>query len=171
MLAELNRLGLPAKLLLIGDGAKPDDRRSLQERAKELGVESQLEITGFLPRREALALIRTADVCVSPFNPSPILDVASPTKLIEYMALGLPVVANTHPDQSQVLRESRAGVRVPWNARHFARAVHWISKRSDAELITMASRGRAWVEANRQYSSIADIFEDACRNALDTSKR
>ncbi len=56
MLAELNERGLHAKLLLIGDGARPEDRRSLQERARMVGVESQLEITGFLPRRDALAL-------------------------------------------------------------------------------------------------------------------
>jgi glycosyltransferase involved in cell wall biosynthesis len=162
MLAELRRRGVHAKLLLVGDGAAPEDRLSIQRRAAELGLADQVVITGFLPRQSALELARTADIGVSPFHPSPILDVASPTKLLEYLALGLPVVANSHPDQTTVLRESRAGVVVPWGARHFARAVHWLTRRGDAELAVMALRGQAWVEENRSYARIADTFERTC---------
>lgn len=162
MLDELRRRGIVAQLLLIGDGAAPGDRAHLEQRAKELGLASRIRITGFLPRRDALMLVRTADICVSPFRPTPALEVASPTKLVEYLALGIPVVANAHPDQTRVLHESRAGVVVPWGARHFARAVHWLSKRSDAELAEMRRRGQAWVAENRSYARIADDFERAC---------
>jgi len=166
MLDELRRRGVIARLLLIGDGATPEDRLCIEQRARDLKLESQVEITGFLTRRAALELIQTADVCVSPFRPCPVLEVASPTKLVEYLALGLPVVANTHPDQSDILEQTRAGVCVPWGARHFARGVHWLSKRNDAELAAMASRGRAWVARNRSYSSIADTFERSCHDTL-----
>ena len=163
MIVELRKRGLRAHLLLVGDGASLDDRNLIEQRARDLGVESQVEITGFLPRMEALSRICSADVCVSPFRPSPALEVASPTKLVEYLALGLPVVANVHPDQSHVLRQSRAGVRVPWGARHFARAVHWIVRRSEAERGAMAARGQAWVQRHRTYAGIADDFEEGCR--------
>jgi glycosyltransferase involved in cell wall biosynthesis len=162
MLDELRSRGLVAQLLLIGDGAAPDDRARIEQRAKELNLESRIRITGFLPRRDALLLVRTADICVSPFRPTPALEVASPTKLVEYLALGIPVVANAHPDQTRVLHESRAGVVVPWGARHFARAVHWLYKRSEAELAEMRRRGQAWVAENRSYARIADDFELAC---------
>ena len=165
MLDELRRRGVNARLLLIGDGASPDDRLVIEQRALELGLESQVEITGFLPRPQALELIRTADVCVSPFRPSPALEVASPTKLIEYMALGLPVVANSHPDQSVVLAQSRAGVCVPWGARYFARGVHWLARRDAAELDAMAQRGQMWVAQHRTYSGIADDFERSYWNS------
>jgi len=166
MLSDLRRRGLTARLLLVGDGDTLGDRLYLEELAQTLGVQDQLEITGFLPRPDALARLRDADVCISPFYPSPILDVASPTKLVEYLALGLPVVANSHPDQSFVLRECRAGVCVPWGARYFARAVHWLSKRSDTQLAAMGARGRRWVEQHRSYHGIADDFERACLQAL-----
>lgn len=162
MLHELAARGVDAKLLLIGDGATPGDRRLIEERAMRLGLGARLEITGFLPRRAALDLIQTADVCISPFRPSPALEVASPTKLIEYLALGLPVVANSHPDQTEVLRQSRAGVCVPWGGRYFARGVHWLLLRSPAELEAMASRGRQWVASHRSYSSISATFEASC---------
>jgi glycosyltransferase involved in cell wall biosynthesis len=166
MIAELRRRGVAARLLLVGDGAVPADRARLEGRADELGVRDQMEITGYLPRHEALALVLSADICVSPIYPCPAFDGASPTKLIEYMALGRPVVANSHPDQSEVLRDSRAGVRVPWGARHFARAVLWLSRRTESELTAIGHRGREWVEKNRSYRCIANEFERVCLEAL-----
>jgi glycosyltransferase involved in cell wall biosynthesis len=169
MIPFLNRHGVRIQLLLVGDSAKREDREMLERRASELHVSSQVRITGFLPRPEALRLVRDADIGISPFYPSSVLDVASPTKLIEYLALGLPVVANSHPEQSVILRESRAGVRTPWGARHFARAIIWLSRRTDHELQRMAARGIEWTEANRSYTSIADRFEAACIEARRTA--
>lgn len=168
-LSELGRRGTIAKLLLVGDSDDPEDRNRLRQRAQQLGLLDQIEITGYLPRAEALERIRTADICVSPIFPSPLFDGASPTKLVEYLALGIPVVANRHPDQDLVLHESRAGISVPWGARHFARAIHWLLRRSDAERSAMGMRGRAWVEAHRSYSGIADAFERACLQSLCNS--
>jgi glycosyltransferase involved in cell wall biosynthesis len=166
MIAELRHRGVMARLLLIGDGAVPADRARLEDRADELGVRDQMEITGYLPRHEALSLVRGADICISPIYPCPAFDGASPTKLIEYMALGRPVVANRHPDQSEVLRDSRAGVRVPWGARHFARAAHWLARRTEAEAAAIGYRGRVWVEKNRSYRFIANEFERVCLEAI-----
>lgn len=165
-LADLRQRGVVAKLLFVGDGERPEDRETIQRRAISLNIADQVEITGVLPRREALRLAATADIGVSPFHPSPILDVASPTKLIEYLALGLPAVANSHPDQSLVLQQSRAGVCVPWGAKYFARAFHWLARRSPEERTAMGLRGRQWVEAQRSYSSIADDFERACLKVM-----
>jgi glycosyltransferase involved in cell wall biosynthesis len=168
MLADLRQRCLVARLLLVGDGETPEDRLCIMRRARQVGVSDQIEITGFLPRALALERVKDADICVSPIYPSPIFDGASPTKLVEYMALGIPVVANSHPDQSLVLKGSRAGVCVPWGARHFARAIHWLAHRSDGELAEIGQRGRAWVEENRSYSGIADGFERACLKAINS---
>jgi glycosyltransferase involved in cell wall biosynthesis len=159
MLVQLRRDGIDARLLLVGHADKPQDRLMLEQRAKRCGVSGRVEFTGLLPQREALHQIARADICLSPIYPSQIFDMGSPTKLIEYLALGMPVVANNHPEQKLILRECRAGVYVPWNARHFARAVRWIAHRTPTERAAMGARGRAWVEANRTYASIANEVE------------
>lgn len=166
MLAELRRDGVGARLLLVGDSDNPRGRETIERRAGELGVTSHVEITGFLPQREALARIGRADVCISPIYRSPLLDVGSPTKMIEYMALGLPVVANDHPEQRAILHEARAGICVPWAPRHFARAVRWLMSRSAVERAAMGARGRAWVENNRTYARIADEVERTCLDVI-----
>ena len=167
MLARLRAGGMDASLLLIGDADKPQHRMLLERHAEKLGVTNHMDFTGFLPQREALRLLADTDICISPIFRSPILDVGSPTKLIEYMALGIPVVANDHPEQKLILRESRAGVCVPWGAKHFARAVRWLMTRSLTERAAMGARGRAWVEANRTYARIADEVESKYFAMLD----
>lgn len=166
MLAQLGRDGVDARLLLVGDAENPRGRELIERRAAELGVAQHVEITGFLPQPAALERMAGVDVCVSPIHRSPLLDVGSPTKMIEYMALAMPVVANDHPEQRSILRESRAGVCVPWAPRHFARAVRFLMSRSEAERAAMGARGRAWVEANRTYARIGAEVERTCLDVI-----
>jgi len=95
-----------------------------------------------------------ATVCVSPFYPTPILNSTSPTKLIEYMAMGLPVVANDHPEQQLVLQESGAGICVPYVEEAFAQAIIRLIRDPDAAA-SMGRAGRAYVATHRDYQRIA----------------
>ena len=159
MLALLRQQGHAMRLLFVGGGDSSDDGARLERRAADLGVAAHVEITGLLPREAALARIQNADICLSPFFPTPVLRSTSPTKLIEYLALGLPVVANDHPEQRRVLRDSGAGICVPWGARYFARGVAWLAARSPAQRQSMGESGRQWVLAHRTYARIADELE------------
>ena len=159
MLALLRESGCPARLLLIGDGDRPSDRRRLEDLAAASGVAGCVVITGFLPRHEALSQLRLADVGISLFYPDAVLEVASPTKLVEYMAMGLPAIVNTHPEQRAIMRESRGGICTPWGARHFARAVRFLISQGPTARADIGARGRRWVLDNRQYSHIASGIE------------
>jgi glycosyltransferase involved in cell wall biosynthesis len=145
-----------ASLLLVGAGNQPSDEEEIRAQARKLDVLDRLEITGFRPRKEALGLISEADVCVSPFYPTPILNSTSPTKLIEYMALGRPVVANDHPEQRLVLEQSRAGLCVPYEENAFAGAIlHLLNHPEEGE--AMGRRGREYVKTHRDYGRIASV--------------
>jgi glycosyltransferase involved in cell wall biosynthesis len=144
-----------ARLLLVGGGNTSDDEEQIRSEARRLGVLDRVEITGFRPRDEALRLISEATVCASPFYPTPILNSTSPTKLIEYMALGQPVVANDHPEQQLVIEESRAGLCVPYNESEFASAIVYLLNHPE-EAASMGRRGRDYVETHRDYRRIAE---------------
>jgi glycosyltransferase involved in cell wall biosynthesis len=165
-LAILRGGGLRVRLLLVGDSFDPADRQGLHARAKALGVADQLEITGNLPRAQALLRMMEVDVAFSPIFPIPIFLPASPTKLVEYLALGIPVIANNHPEQRVVLRESGAGLTTPWGARHFARGARFLLRQTPEVRHEMGSGGRAWVVANRTYTIIADRVEGRYRSVL-----
>jgi glycosyltransferase involved in cell wall biosynthesis len=171
MLAELRGSGQAVRLLFVGGSDEASDAPRLEHRALELGVRDDIEITGFLPREEALARVQEADIGLSPFYPTPVLRSTSPTKLIEYLALGLPVVANDHPEQRLILRESRAGVCVPWGGRYFARGVAWLATRSAEERRQLGESGRQWVLKHRTYARIADELEQKYRELLRRPER
>jgi glycosyltransferase involved in cell wall biosynthesis len=170
-LSLLRDRGLNARLLIVGDGDTPEDRQRLVNWALELHVADRVEITGFLPRPQALERIGSVDICVSPFASVPPLDSASPTKLVEYLALGIPVVASAHPEQTRVLRACRAGLCVPWSARAFARAIRWLAGRTAAERGQMGDRGRRWIIENRTYDRIADVVEQVYQRELERGAR
>jgi len=157
-----------AILLLVGDGNKRNDTDLIWNEAKKLDIEDSITITGFLPREEALEYVRDAGVCVSPFYPTPILNSTSPTKLIEYMAFSRPVVANSHPDQAYVIRESGGGYCVPYDEKLFADAVVKILKNPIMSK-EMGIKGRLFVEKSRSYKLIADLVEKQYFNVLNST--
>ncbi len=145
-------------LILVGDGADQADRDVLVDEAARLGVSEAVTFTGFLPREKALQYVAKADVCVSPFYPTPILNSTSPTKIVEYMAMGKPVVANDHPEQSLIIEESGGGICVPYSEAAFAKAIiEVLSNRKDAK--RMGVKGQTYVEKNRDYKCIAEFVE------------
>lgn len=147
-----------AKLYLVGGGDDPSDEQLLKDEARRLGIEDAVFITGFLSQQEALQYAKDANVCVSPILPTPIYNCASPTKLIEYMAMGKAVVANDHPEQSLVISESKAGICVPYEEDAFAQAILYLLNHPE-EAKQMGIRGREYVEKHRGYEQIADLVE------------
>jgi len=146
------------KLYLVGSGDDPRDIQELTDEAARLNVSAALVLVGQLPHTEALRYVAEADVCVSPFFPTPILNSTSPTKLVEYMAMGKAVVANDHPEQRLVIAESGAGVCVAWDETAFAQAILRLL-RDPALTRGMGERGREWVLQHRTYGAIADLVE------------
>jgi glycosyltransferase involved in cell wall biosynthesis len=77
-------------LTLIGDG---DAGAALRRLAAELGLGEHVEFTGRAPDELVTRLMSTADVGLSPDPTSPLNDVSTMNKTMEYMAFELPVVA------------------------------------------------------------------------------
>lgn len=143
-----------ASLIMVGDGDLPAERAFLEQEALRLGIADKVRFTGFIPMEEAWRYAASAQVCVSPFYPTFVLRSTSPTKLNEYFALGRPVVANDHPEQSTAINASGAGLCVPWGAVDFSGAIlQLLNNPQMAE--AMAAKGPAWVKENRTYDRIA----------------
>jgi glycosyltransferase involved in cell wall biosynthesis len=145
-------------LVLAGDTADARHRAWLQARMRALAVEDALIWTGWLPVREAWRYVRAAEVGLSPIPRNRMFDCGSPTKAIEYMAFGLPVLANDQPDQAAALVESGAGLCVPLTSQAFADAlVHMLN--SPHLLRAWSNAGRPYVEARRSYRVIGGELE------------
>jgi glycosyltransferase involved in cell wall biosynthesis len=78
------------QFILVGDG--PELPR-LRSRVSVLGIESQVEFTGLVSSDTILgSILASTDVCVSPDGANEMNDISTMNKIMEYMALGKPVV-------------------------------------------------------------------------------
>ena len=90
-------------LLFVGDGPA---RSSIEKRAKQLGVESQVTITGIVDRDKVAGYVAAFDIALQP----DVVDYASPLKLFEYMALGKAIVAPGKDNIKEILKNRVNGL-------------------------------------------------------------
>ena len=74
---------------LVGGGTSLEEMRAL---ANQLGVSEYVTFTGRVPDAQMLAMLNTADVCVNPDVANEMNDKSTMNKIMEYMALGKPLV-------------------------------------------------------------------------------
>ena len=74
---------------LVGGGTSLDE---MQKLARELGLSEYVTFTGRVPDVQMLAMLNTADICVNPDVANPMNDISTMNKVMEYMALGKPMV-------------------------------------------------------------------------------
>lgn len=74
---------------LVGGGTSLDEMKQL---AAELGIAEYVTFTGRVPDQELLEMLNTADVCVNPDVANDMNDKSTMNKIMEYMALGKPIV-------------------------------------------------------------------------------
>jgi glycosyltransferase involved in cell wall biosynthesis len=162
--AEALRPVLPEILLVIaGDAPSDDEMAWMRAQIAARGLEQHVLLTGWLPQRTALGYAVRAEVGLSPIPRGTLFDVSSPTKLVEYLALGIPSVANDIPDQQLVITQSRAGLSAPMAVAPFCAAILELLG-NPALTAEFAERGPAYVRTHRTYDILA-------RNVAETYSR
>lgn len=153
-LALLRARGVPARLLLVGDAEEEADRRWLRDCIARLGIAAHVELTGWLRGDEGWRRCAEALAGLSPFPRTELLESASPTKLVEYFHLGLPVIANDQPDQALLLRAA-GGECAALTAQGFADAMQDVLARPEHHE-AIARAGQALVRSRRSYAALAE---------------
>lgn len=74
---------------IIGGGAELENMKAL---ARNLKIADYVTFTGRIPDQELLEILNTADVCVNPDEANEMNDKSTMNKIMEYMALGKPIV-------------------------------------------------------------------------------
>jgi glycosyltransferase involved in cell wall biosynthesis len=130
------------ELALIGAGAELPRLRQL---AKQLGLEQDVVFTGWLQPEEVASYLRIADVGLVPDPRSPLNERSTLIKVLEYMAMGKPVVAFDLPE-TRVSAGDAALYAVPNRVEDFARQIQTLL--DSAELRReMGVLGRQRIEA------------------------
>ncbi|MFK4547866.1 glycosyltransferase involved in cell wall biosynthesis [Streptomyces tendae] len=76
--------------VFVGSGDAFD---AMVELSRSLGLGEQVQFTGRIPDADLVRYLSTADVCLSPDPRNPLNDVSTMNKVLEYMAMGRPIVS------------------------------------------------------------------------------
>ncbi|WP_282795009.1 glycosyltransferase family 4 protein [Streptomyces sp. CC224B] len=76
--------------VFVGSGDAFD---AMVELSRRLGLGDQVRFTGRVPDADLVRHLSTADVCLSPDPRNPLNDVSTMNKVLEYMAMGKPIVS------------------------------------------------------------------------------
>jgi glycosyltransferase involved in cell wall biosynthesis len=104
-IADLREQGVPASLVIAGDGP---NRESLVAQAEQ-ELEGEYLFTGALAHQDALALLKSADAFVLNSSYEGLSHI-----LIEALALGIPIVATRVGGNTELITDDKNGLLVPF---------------------------------------------------------
>jgi glycosyltransferase involved in cell wall biosynthesis len=102
----------------VGDG---DARPAMLRLATDLGL-SDVEFVGRIPDDELACVLSTADICLAPDPKNPLNDLSTMNKIVEYMAIGRPIVSYDLTE-ARVSAGEAALYAQPNSERSFAAAI------------------------------------------------
>lgn len=124
-------------LTLMGDG---DQLPRLRRLAHELDLDEFVHFTGWIPMKEALRHLATADIGLSPDPSNELNDRSTMLKTMEYMAMGKPIVAFDLPE-TRFSAQDAALYAIPNLVEDFAAKIAFLLDNS-ALRSQMGIRGR-----------------------------
>jgi glycosyltransferase involved in cell wall biosynthesis len=158
-----DRPGLPLRLDLYGRG---DARPALEAQVARLGLGDAVTFHGRIPIEDVPAAIAAADIGIAPTRRDRFTDVSLSTKIFEYSAMGLAVVASALPLVERTFPAGTISTYQPGDAVGLGRA---IAALVDDPASRDASIGRArdlviarsWEEAAPRYLALLDRLAGA----------
>jgi glycosyltransferase involved in cell wall biosynthesis len=147
--------------VIMGSGDSLQDLRLL---ARQLDLNGQVDLRGFVTEEELQANLSAADICVDPDPSSPLNDVSTWIKIMEYMAYQKPIVTFDLKETHYSAQD--AALYVPPNQEaEFANA---IAKLMDNPQLRekMGTFGRTRVEHDLQWSIVGNNLLEAYKRIL-----
>ena len=156
--------------VIVGDGT---ELAAIRRLARELAIDDCVEFTGRIPDAALWEIMSTADVCVNPDRANDMNDKSTMNKIIEYMALGKPIVQFDLTEGRFSAEEASRYAR-PNDVADFAVKLCELLDNPE-QRATMGAIGRARVETrlawHHQVPRLLEAYEAAMNSRTVRSPR
>jgi glycosyltransferase involved in cell wall biosynthesis len=159
LLYKLNRKDFYC--VIMGSGDSYEDLKAL---ANELNLEGYVELTGYVSEEDLMSNLSAADICVDPDPSSPLNDVSTWIKIMEYMALGKPIVTYDLKETHYSAQDAAVYVK-PNNELEFAEAIVKLMDRPDLRA-QMGEFGRQRVHRDLKWDIVGQNLLRAYESLL-----
>jgi len=149
-------------LIMIGPIA-PKEEDHFCSIIKEKSLEKKVFFTGFIPIHDnAVRYLKSCDVAVSYHEKDlPIYNVAVPIKILEYLALGLPIVVPKHKMYTNVLTHGKDAYITGKNPKSFAKGIMKVLTNEDLarKLSQNARKTAEKYDFEKIAEKVMDVYE------------
>jgi glycosyltransferase involved in cell wall biosynthesis len=137
-ISNQQRPGSDIHFLIMGEGA---ERERLEADARTRGL-TNLQFADRVPQEEVPNYLAALDLAIIHLRPDPVFKTVIPSKLFEFMAMGVPVLMAVEVEAAEIVADSGCGVCIPsGNSRDLADEVIRLSANCD-QLSQMSRRGQ-----------------------------
>jgi len=160
-------------LVIVGKGPAEQE---LMDLTRSLDIADAVRFQGLVLHKDLPSLMAGADIGIATSRENAFRQFASPLKICEYMAAGLPVICSGGGDAEKMIEESGAGINIPFSREAFVDAVmSYLSstvRMADAsEAGVEFARSLSWeVQISRIAEFIAEVAELNGSNGKDSGK-
>lgn len=145
------------KLLMIG--GNKNEHNNILNTIEKGNLAGQIILLEAMRREELYNYIAAADLTLSPIPPLFIYRISSPTKVIESLGCGTPVIVNEEiEDQHQIIVKSNGGYSVPYDENSFSNAIIKLLS-NNIKLKEMGKSGQKYILENRTYEKLGKELE------------
>jgi glycosyltransferase involved in cell wall biosynthesis len=124
--------GAKGSLVFVGDGL---DRPEIEARAKAAGLSGRVIITGLVPHKQAMDILKACDLSIAPMQGS---------ALLETLAAGIATIAYDHETHAALITSGENGILVPHRDRAAAVSVlkRWLEHPDEARVMAENAKAR-----------------------------
>lgn len=142
------------QFVFVGEGA---ERERLESRASDL---DNVVFIGRRPKSEVPYFLAAADVSLVHLKPRDVFETVIPSKLLEAMAAGLPIVLGVHGEAKRILSEAKAGISIKsGDEEQLCEAIGQLRDNPEKRAAFGAS-GREYVVQNFDWDTISEEYFD-----------
>ena len=153
-------------LVLVGPIQRPIYKIKLLELIDSLKLKNSVYILGNLNFKAYFSILSKSQIGLSLYPNVSSYYYCSPTKCIDYMMAGIPVIGNKEVrDQFSMLKKSNSGILVSHDKKLIGKCINFLINNNSLRK-KMGSNGKAWISKNREYSLIANRIDKKYRSLI-----
>lgn len=159
------------KALFVGPFQSEDYKNKFNSYLMDNNLNSFVFWRDLIPHYKVCAVLKQVKVGLSVLHPRyKRYRKALPLKLLEYLAAGVPVVANDFPQNMDIIEKYGLGYCVQYHKEDIANAIDKLLNLSDSERQEMADKCRKVIREHFLWSKVEPVLLDAVNFVLNGTK-
>lgn len=144
-------------------GMKDGYGSELQQLADNLGVASNIQFQPMVPPDQIPGLLLAADAGIYPALKDIHMNVATPTKVLEYAAMGIPIVSSRLSMVEEIFGETAVLFFEPGNEEQFARCIIRLYQDPEIGKELVRNMDQIFVKKHSWQNEFTSYFQLLCR--------